>query len=496
VHAGPFSSNKQNEPSLAVNPHNPLQMVAGSNDEINEPNCTGTATGGGDCSFAPNVGVSGAYYSTNGGISWQAISGGEIGQPGVLGGYHQFGYNADGDPQQVFGPRYTGNGHFDPVAETVYYASLAGPNSSAPKTANELLAVSRSNDAGRSYADPVFASTADNPADFNDKEAIWADNSQGSPNFGTVYLSWTLFPGSGNADRILLTKSTDGGTTWSNAKHLSASFNNSVVGGRQGSSIRTDNAGNVYVFWQDACRKGVCEVVAVSTDGGNTFSAATAVAPTTDFPTQAWGDSAIAGASFRVDVFGSPDYDGSTNTMYLAYGDAAGKIQVTSSHAGGPWSSPVQVSHAGDGTGFFPALAAAGGRVTVFYQGLSAAVPDFFAGGGNATVRNYAASSTGSGWSHDLVDTTRAGYDPDASSTNSLMWQFWGDYSSAVATDAHHVYGDWTDTRGGSSCGAIDKFRDDFNEGTATTANRPNPDLACGRTFGNTDIFLGVLNYP
>jgi hypothetical protein len=26
-------------------------------------------------------------------------------------------------------------------------------------------------------------------------------------------------------------------------------------------------------------------------------------------------------------------------------------------------------------------------------------------------------------------------------------------------------------------------------------ANRPNPDLACDTTFGNTDIFLGALTY-
>ncbi len=500
VHDGPFSSNKQNEPSLAVNPLNHLQMVAGSNDNLNEPNCTGTATAGGDCSFAPNIGVSGAYYSSDGGTTWRAISGGDPGQPGVLPGYSQFGYNADGDPQQVFGPRYV-NGTFSRSAETVYYANLAGPNSSAPKGSNELMAVSRSYDAGQSYVDPVFPTTADNPADFNDKEAIWADNSPTSPHFGTVYVSWTLFPGkdaNGFVDRILLSRSTDGGATWSNAQHMSSSHNNNSAGGRQGSSIRTDSAGNVYVFWQDTCNKVVCEVVTVSHDGGKTFPNATPIATTTDFPTQSWGSSAIPGASFRVDVFGSPDYDTSTDTMYLTYGDSAGHIFVISSHSGGAWSAPVKVSHDSDGVGFFPSLAAAGGRVTVFYQALTRVSDDFFAGAGNANIKNYAASSTGGSWSHLLVGTGggSAGYDPDGSSTNSLKWQFWGDYTSAVATDANHVFGDWTDTRNATPCTAIDTFRDDFNEGAATTANRPNPDLACATTFGNTDIFLGALTYP
>jgi hypothetical protein len=498
VHAGPFSSNKQNEPSLAVNPLNPMQMVAGSNDEINEPNCTGGATSG-DCGFAPNIGVSGAYYSSDGGQSWHSIAGGDAGQPGVLPGYSKFGYNADGDPQQAFGPTYLGNGRFSATQETVYYANLAGPNNGAPKGANELMAVSRSYDAGQSYVDPVFATSADNPADFNDKEAIWADNSPASPHRGTVYASWTLFPGkdanSFNA-RILLTKSTDGGATWSRAQHMSRSTNNNSTGGRQGSSIRTDNAGNVYVFWQDSCNKQSCEVVSVSRDGGKTFSNATPIALNADFPIQPWGDSAIPGANFRVDVFGTPDYDASNDTMYLTFGDSAGHIWVVSSHAGGAWSVPVKVSHDADGIGFFPSLAAAGGRVTVFYQALKATSSDYYAGAGNAVIRNYAASSTGSGWSHLVVDTTTAGYDPDGASTNGLTEQFWGDYTSAVATDANHVFGDWTDTRAATPCAAVDTWRDDVSEGTATTATRPNPDLVCDNTFGNTDIFMGVLSFP
>src|SRR5260370_8901789 len=40
--AGPFPTNKQNEPSLAQNPTNTLNLIAPSNDEIGEPACTNT----------------------------------------------------------------------------------------------------------------------------------------------------------------------------------------------------------------------------------------------------------------------------------------------------------------------------------------------------------------------------------------------------------------------------------------------------------------------
>src|SRR5260370_8254894 len=40
VFAGPFPTNKQNEPSLAQNPKNSMNLISGSNDEIREPTST------------------------------------------------------------------------------------------------------------------------------------------------------------------------------------------------------------------------------------------------------------------------------------------------------------------------------------------------------------------------------------------------------------------------------------------------------------------------
>src|SRR5215469_4241347 len=58
---GPFPKNKQNEPSLAQNPTNSANLIAGSNDEIGLPACTNTTPS--SCPFTAGISVSGFYAS-------------------------------------------------------------------------------------------------------------------------------------------------------------------------------------------------------------------------------------------------------------------------------------------------------------------------------------------------------------------------------------------------------------------------------------------------
>jgi hypothetical protein len=53
-----------------------------------------------------------------------------------------------------------------------------------------------------------------------DKNHMWIDNSPTSPYEGNLYNTWTAFGGSNNND-IEISRSTDGGDTWSGVINIS-----------------------------------------------------------------------------------------------------------------------------------------------------------------------------------------------------------------------------------------------------------------------------------
>src|SRR5947208_13122210 len=121
----PFAQNKQNEPGLAVDAHNPMVLAAGSNDEIDlEPCNAGNPT---SCPFTAGVGLSGIYFSFDGGNSWiqptytgwtarnclgPAACAPEFGPIGTLPWYYEEGMASNGDPALAFGPRPGADGTF------------------------------------------------------------------------------------------------------------------------------------------------------------------------------------------------------------------------------------------------------------------------------------------------------------------------------------------------------------------------------------------------
>jgi hypothetical protein len=209
------------EVSIAINPANPLNLVGGAN-------------------------INYAYRSTDGGLTWSETR--LTSQYGVW-----------GDPCLTYDA--LGNAYFGHLS-----------NSSSPGYWIDRIVVQKSTDGGATWNTGAGLGFRPTRAE-QDKEWLIADmtNSQYRNN---IYCSWTDFDSYGSAtstdsSRIVFSRSTDGGITWTTPVRLSD---------RAGDCIDSDNTvegavpavgpnGDVYVSWSGPL--GI--MFDKSTDGGTTF---------------------------------------------------------------------------------------------------------------------------------------------------------------------------------------------------------------------------------
>ena len=254
------------------------------------------------------------------------------------------------------------------------------------------VTVSRSTNGGTAWLNPVVA--VGNDGQSYDKEWIACDNTATSPFFGNCYIEVDI-TSSGN--RIVLSRSSDGGATWSAA--VSPSGSPSGLGGQpvvqpggtvvvpysaNGSAIRSftstnggtswnatvlianvtahgvagglrdgeglpsaeiDGAGTVYVGWQDCRFRSGCpanDIVFATSTNGTTWSAVTRVpidATTSGIDHFIPGigvDKATSGATAKIGLYYYfyPVANCTASTCQLEVGF------VSSINGGGTWSAP------------------------------------------------------------------------------------------------------------------------------------------------------------
>ena len=537
----PFAQNKQNEPAVAVDAHNPTVLAAGANDEIDLEACNaGSPT---TCPFTPGVGVSGIYFSFNGGTTWTqptytgwsardclgpAACAPHVGPIGTLPGYYENKLTSGGDPALAFGPRRAANGHFSWTAGSrLYYANLASnfPGKVAFPGA-EAVVVSRTDDlqaaaAGDASAwkKPVVVSRQ-NSALFSDKEQIWADNAETSHFFGYVYICNVAFRSNGRGgspEPVLVARSSDGGDTWTQ-RQITAATNTNQTGGRQGCAVRTDSAGTVYVFWvgTDILTRGSVFFMSRSTDGGATFTRPKIVQRVTevgrfDPATGRFSFDGVGGARTStfpsVDIAnGAPSGADATNEIVIVGPD--GPTPATndpgpneraairySTNGGGTWTTAGSGSPTSDRPDF-PAIAISpnGSDAYLVYDNFlqpwqtTTANPRLMQG----VVRHADVASNGSIGTWADVHRGATG-DARGSSQNGLTAEFLGDYNYAIATRTAGV-AVWNDVRNAADCPAMDAYRQSIVDGTPSA--RPAVQTACPATFGNSDIYGGSYTDP
>jgi hypothetical protein len=533
----PFSQNKQNEPAVAIDANNTSVVAAGSNDNIDMEACNaGDPT---TCPFTPGVGVSGVYFSFDGGHSWTqptysgwsargclgpAACAPQVGQIGTLPHYFENGLVSDGDPGLAFGPRPGANGTFSWAnGSRLYYSNLTSnfPTSSTFR-GFEAIAVSRTDDPqaaasgdASAWMDPVVISKQ-SATTFSDKSQIWVDNAQSSPFFGSVYVCWADFRsdslGHALPTPLIVARSRDGGATWT-VKQVGPATDNGINGQPDGCTVRTDSKGNVYVFGVGARRGVSLEMMYKSADGGALFTGpsllATAVEPgvidpvigrpVMDGVAGARNDLAFAPS---VDIAnGAPTGSDATNEIALTWADGAQGLNneklllMTSTDGGASFTGPAAVALPTGDRPYYtaPALSPNGSDLYIVYNAFTTPYQtDTSSPRGLVGAILHADLTGGVPGPFGTLARGNVG-DPRASSQNDLTAEFLGDYVYVAATKTGAV-GVWNDVRNGKDCPAIDAWRMSLR--TGTTVARPAPQSACGATFGNSDIFGAAVSDP
>jgi hypothetical protein len=517
----PYLPNAVNEPALAIDANHPTVLAAGANDLVDSAPCNGSS-----CDLTPDIGISGVYFSLNQGESWvqptytglTARSGTpQVGPIHTLPWYYENGMSSHGDPALAFGPRPDANGTFSWAnGSRLYYANLAFPIAGrAPFTGASAAAVSRTDNVAAAAAgdksawmDPVIV-TRQNAALLSDKEDIWADNAASSRFFGNVYVCNTAFRSVGGPpEPIMLSTSSDGGSTW-RQRQLTSATSNAQSGGRQGCAVRTDSTGTVYVVWEGTAGGQSVFYLTRSFNGGSNFERPRPVANVVDvgLPDPVSGRIVFDGlAGTRTDSFpslgvanGAPTGAGATNTLVLTWPDARAGLNheqalvQTSTNQGLTWSTPVNAAEAADRPDN-PAVAISptGTDLYLVYNGYlqpfqtTTANPRRMQG----VVRhaNLTAGAVGA-WS-----TLHRGAVGDArGTTRTLNREAVYDYNYAAAT---RTYGAavWMDVRDAADCPAVDAYRQSLIDGAPIAAPAPLTD--CPAQFGNEDIYGGTYLDP
>ncbi len=308
--ANVFPRNAQNEPALAVDPVSPNILVAGANDLVDGQPCSKrAATTAGSCSFPLGtynlgVGQTGVYFSFDSGHSWtqptyQGLTAAgcdpavepctpQQGAIHTVPNYFENGLRSRGDPGVAFGPAYS-NGAFSYAnGARLYDSTLAtnltdttitrgGVNSTFAITVSHIDNPTPARIADQSnWSSPAFVVGHDAPVAGLDKEQIWADNASSSPFFGNVYVCYTDFHSASGGNNFALfpsvAVSTDGGQTWT-TRHVAPPTTATPQGSHQGCTVRTDSHGVAYAFFTHFPGTGLtgAQTLVKSFDGGATW---------------------------------------------------------------------------------------------------------------------------------------------------------------------------------------------------------------------------------
>ncbi|MHB8525275.1 MAG: sialidase family protein [Candidatus Acidiferrales bacterium] len=386
-HPGSFT-----EPSIAINPENPRQIVAAYQDNAH------------------------IAYSRDAGAHWNIAS-----------GIAPSDYRVSGDVSVT----YDNKGHaficymaFDKLGTFNYWAHNDSRNG---------LYIRRSLDGGKTWEAndiPVIVQPDHFGIPFEDKPYIVADNSHG-PYAGNLYIGWTRWTLTDS--ELLLVRSTDDGKTWSKPMEIDngPGLPRDDNGALEGFDGAVGPDGTLYVVWSN----GNHIVLTTSHDGGRTFSRTREIITTAPIM---FTVEAVARSNGFPQIAIDPRGGDKGGRLYVTWSDYRnGDVDVfcsTSTDLGASWSPAIRVNsdpiHDGADQ-FFQWLAVDpkdGSTNVVFYdrrndpRNRAETVTLARSTDGGTSFKNYA-------WTTQPFDMAGA---------------FLGDYTGLAALNGR-VYGVWTE---------------------------------------------------
>jgi hypothetical protein len=387
----------QSETFIAINPANPSNVVAGSNEIQRLPMR--------------------AMWSMDGG---QTFFGVDLPLPPPR---TQNGFDFGSDPGLAFD-----------VDGRLFYSYIIVYFSAGGSINGTAMAVARSTDGGVTWAATIFAPQTGS-GQFNDKPMITVDTGSGSGHHhNRIYVAWDNATGNSssekNGNNVVLSYSDDHGVTFSSPVSVSGNFIGKTGG--IGADPYVAPNGTLHVAWQDYAHGLISDVS--STDGGTTFSSPHTIAHVGGFEFDPVAQSTRGALVY-------PACGALASGLYCSYMDdtfAGTKIFVAKSTDGGvTWPTVTQVPAGGDQFNQWLAVDPSDGSVNVAYY--DTGVKD-----APATIFTLARSTNG-GTSYAAQAVANAPTDETTGAGVNLGNQY-GDYEGIAAMNGV-VRPVWTDRR-------------------------------------------------